>query len=83
MGDRPATIGTAHFGMHYWMFDVDMDCEQAFDDGQGHRWFELKAFMVTQLMTAVAPTPGWERDVNQTSNPMPPLCRTTTWVCVG
>ena len=41
------------FGMHYWMFDVDMDCEQAFDDGQGHKWFELKAFMVTQLMTAV------------------------------
>ena len=59
------------FGMHYWMFDVDMDCEQAFDDGQGHKWFELKAFMVTQLMTAVAPTPGWEGDVNQTSNPMP------------
>jgi hypothetical protein len=58
--------------MHYWMFDVDMDCEQAFDDGQGHKWFELKAFMVTQLMTAVAPTPGWEGDVNQTSNPMPP-----------
>jgi hypothetical protein len=58
--------------MHYWMFDVDMDCEQAFDDGQGHKWFELKAFMVTQLMTAVAPTPGWEGDVNQTSNPKPP-----------
>jgi outer membrane protein assembly factor BamB len=60
------------FGMHYWMLDVDMDCEQAFDDGHGHRWFELKAFMVTQLMTAVAPSPGWEADITQTSNPMPP-----------
>ena len=59
------------FGMHYWMLDVDMDCEQAFDDGQGHKWFELKAFMVTELMTAVAPTPGWEGDVSQTSNPTP------------
>jgi len=40
------------FGMHYWMLDVDMDCEQATDDRQGRRWFELKAFMVTHLMTA-------------------------------
>jgi hypothetical protein len=60
------------FGMHYWMLDVDMDCEQGFDDEQGHRWFELKAFMVTMLMTAVAPSPGWEGDIAQTSNPMPP-----------
>jgi outer membrane protein assembly factor BamB len=60
------------FGMHYWMLDADMDCEQAFSDAQGRRWFELKAFMVTHLMTAVAPTPGWEADVAQTSNPMPP-----------
>jgi hypothetical protein len=52
------------FGMHYWMLDVDMDCEQAFDDGQGRRWFELKAVMT--------PTPGWEGDVTQTSTPMPP-----------
>lgn len=52
------------FGMHYWMLDVDMDCEQAFDDGMGNRWFELKAF--------IAPSPGWEHDVAQTSNPMPP-----------
>ena len=58
--------------MNYWMLDVDMDCEQAFDDGQGHRWFELKAFMVTSLMTAVAPGPGWEGDVAQTGNPPPP-----------
>jgi hypothetical protein len=41
-----------------------MDCEQAFDDGHGRRWFELKAFMT--------PTPGWEGNVSQTSNPMPP-----------
>jgi hypothetical protein len=54
------------------MLDVDMDCEQAFDDGQGHRWFELKAFIVTPLLTAVAPTPGWEGDITQTSNPVPP-----------
>ena len=60
------------FGMHYWMLDVDMDCEQAFDDGQGRRWFELKAYMVTMLMTAVAPSPGWEGDVAQTGSPAPP-----------
>src|ERR1700730_8539975 len=60
------------FGPDYWMLDVDTDCEQAFDDGQGHRWFELKAFIVTPLLTAVAPTPGWEGDITQTSNPMPP-----------
>ena len=60
------------FGMHYWMLDVDMDCEQAFDDGQGRRWFELETFMITRLMTGVAPTPGWEGDIAQTSNPMPP-----------
>ena len=52
------------FGPHYWMLDVDMDCEQAFDDGQGRRWFELKAF--------IAQTPGCEGDVAQTSNPTPP-----------
>src|SRR5262249_13526078 len=52
------------FGMHYWMLDVDMDCEQAFDDGAGHKWFELKAF--------IAPVPGWEKDISQTSNPSPP-----------
>jgi hypothetical protein len=60
------------FGMNYWMLDVDMDCEQAFDDGHGGRWFELKAFMVTRLMTGVAPTPGWEGDIAQVSDPMPP-----------
>lgn len=54
------------------MLDVDMDCEQAFDDGQGRRWFELKAFMVTHLLTAVAPTPGWEGDIAQTGDPIPP-----------
>lgn len=53
-----------NFGMHYWMLDVDMDCEQAFDDGQGRRWFELKAY--------IAPSPGWESDIAQTSTPAPP-----------
>jgi hypothetical protein len=61
-----------NFGMHYWMLDIDMDCEQAFVDGQGHSWFELKAFVVTQLMTAVAPSPGWEGNITQTSDPIPP-----------
>jgi hypothetical protein len=53
-----------NFGMHYWMLDVDMDCEQAFDDGAGHKWFELKAF--------IAPAPGWERDIAQSGSPPPP-----------
>ena len=53
-----------HFGLHYWMLDVDMDCEQAFDDGLGHRWFELKAF--------IAPSPGWEGNIAQNSTPAPP-----------
>jgi hypothetical protein len=56
--------GENTFGKHYWMLDVDMDCEQAFADGSGRRWFELKAF--------VAQTPGWESDIAQTSTPMPP-----------
>ncbi len=60
------------FGMHYWMLDVDMDCEQTFADSQGRRWFEMKAFMITNLMTQVAPSPGWEADVSQTSDPPPP-----------
>jgi outer membrane protein assembly factor BamB len=60
------------FGPDYWMLDVDMDCEQAFEDGQGRRWFELKSFIVTPLVTGVAPSPGWEGDVTQTSDPMPP-----------
>ena len=60
------------FGMHYWMLDVDMDCEQTTGDAQGRQWFELKAFMVTQMMTAPAPMPGWEGDVAQTSSPAPP-----------
>ena len=60
------------FGSHYWMLDVDMDCEQTVADTQGRRWFEVKAFMITNLMTQVAPSPGWEADVSQTGNPAPP-----------
>jgi len=52
------------FGSNYWMLDVDMDCEQAFDDGHGNKWFELKAL--------IAPRPGPEADVAQTSDPTPP-----------
>jgi outer membrane protein assembly factor BamB len=52
------------FGKHYWMLDVDMDCEQAFADAAGRRWFELKAF--------IAQTPGWEGDIAQTGTPAPP-----------
>jgi hypothetical protein len=64
-----ATSGTGiadenTFGMHYWMLDVDMDCEQAFDDGHGNQWFELQAL--------IAPRPGPEDAVAQKSNPMPP-----------
>jgi hypothetical protein len=46
------------------LLDVDMDCEQAFDDGHEQKWFELKA--------VIAPLPGWEGDVAQNSTPMPP-----------
>ena len=49
-----------------------MDCEQAVADSQGRRWFEVKAFMITSLMTQVAPSPGWEADITQSSNPAPP-----------
>jgi hypothetical protein len=52
------------FGMHYWMLDVDMDCEQAFADAAGRRWFEVKGF--------IAPTVGWEGTITQMSNPTPP-----------
>jgi len=52
------------FGPNYWMLDLDMDCEQAFDDGHGQKWFELKA--------VIAPLPGWEGDIAQSSTPMPP-----------
>jgi hypothetical protein len=57
-----------NFGKHYWMLDVDMDCEQAFDDGQGHRWFEFKTF--------VAKTPGWEDNIAQNSTPPAPYSST-------
>jgi outer membrane protein assembly factor BamB len=60
------------FGMHYWMLDVDMDCEQDFDDGQGRKWFELKGFIVSRLTNGVSPTPGWEGDIHQAGNPGPP-----------
>jgi outer membrane protein assembly factor BamB len=56
------------FGPHYWMLDIDMDCEQAIDDGHGQKWFELKA--------VIAALPGWEGDIAQNSSPMPPYAST-------
>lgn len=64
------------FGAHYWMLDVDMDCEQAFEDAEGRRWFELKAIMLRHLMAGVAPDPGWEDAIAQVSDPMPPYSST-------
>jgi hypothetical protein len=52
------------FGPNYWMLDVDMDCEQAFDDGHGNRWFELQA--------RITPRPGPEGSITQVSTPAPP-----------
>ena len=45
------------FGANYWMLDVDMDCEQAFDDGKGNKWFELQAL--------IAPRPGPESSTGE------------------
>ena len=56
------------FGANYWMLDVDMDCEQAFDDGNGNRWFELQAL--------IAPRPGPEGNIAQVSTPAPPYTST-------
>lgn len=56
------------FGRNYWILDVDMDCEQAFTDSAGRKWFELQAL--------IAPRPGPEGPVTQTSTPMPPFAST-------
>ncbi|XP_069188090.1 alpha-amylase [Procambarus clarkii] len=44
------------FGEHYWMIDMEMDCDQT-ENG----WFELKAFLSNDGA-------GWETDVNQVSS---------------
>ena len=51
----------AGLGDHYWMLDVDMDCETAVNIG-GTSWFELKSF-ITNVQN------GWEPDVNQVDRP--------------
>jgi hypothetical protein len=44
------------YGQHYWMVDVDMDCEKTVSG-----WFEVKSF--------ISNGPGWEPDVAQTGTP--------------
>jgi len=51
----------AALGDHYWMLDVDMDCETAMSIG-GTAWFELKSF-ITNVPN------GWEPDINQADRP--------------
>jgi hypothetical protein len=51
----------AGLGDHYWMLDVDMDCESAVNIG-GTSWFEVKSFVTN--------TPNnWEPDINQADRP--------------
>ncbi|MBW2737151.1 MAG: hypothetical protein JRH20_32625 [Deltaproteobacteria bacterium] len=44
------------YGPHYWVFDVDMDC-----DNTVNGFFELKSF--------ISNGPGWEADVSQPGTP--------------
>jgi len=44
------------WGAHYWIMDVDMDCEAT-----ANGWFELKTF--------ISNGPGWENDVSQPGAP--------------
>ncbi|RJE73570.1 alpha-amylase [Pseudoalteromonas sp. MSK9-3] len=46
------------FGAHYWMLDVQLDCEQAVNG-----WFEVKAFIKNGQ--------GWENDITQAQAPYP------------
>jgi alpha-amylase len=47
-----------HWGQHYWMLDVQMDCSKTVDG-----WFELKAY--------VKNGEGWENDIQQANAPYP------------
>lgn len=49
-----------HWGPHYWMLDVDMDCARTVDG-----WFELKSFVVTNGAER------WEDNVDQDSAGQP------------
>jgi outer membrane protein assembly factor BamB len=51
----------AGLGDHYWMLDVDMDCETAVNLG-GTAWFEVKSFITNAAN-------GWEADVQQADRP--------------
>jgi hypothetical protein len=53
----------AGLGDHYWMMDVDMDCQSALNI-DGTFWFEVKSY-VTNVPG------GWEPDVNQPDRPYP------------
>ena len=45
-----------HWGRHYWMLDVEMDCSKTADG-----WFEVKSF--------ISNGPGWEPDLAQPGAP--------------
>ncbi len=51
----------AGLGDHYWMLDVDMDCETAANIN-GTSWFEVKSF-ISNIEN------GWEPDVHQADQP--------------
>lgn len=51
----------AGLGDHYWMLDVDMDCETALEI-DGTFWFEVKSYITNM-------PGGWEPDVNQADRP--------------
>lgn len=51
-GEEPLNI----WGQHYWMLDVNMDCNRT-----ANGWFELKAFVKNGQ--------GWENDITQSGTP--------------
>jgi alpha-amylase len=51
-GEEPLNL----WGAHYWMLDVEMDCNRT-----ANGWFELKTY--------ISNGPGWEADVSQPGAP--------------
>ena len=45
-----------HWGQHYWMLDVEMDCTRSAEG-----WFEVKSF--------ISNGPGWEPNLSQPGSP--------------
>ena len=45
-----------HWGQHYWMLDVEMDCSKSVNG-----WFEVKSF--------ISGGPGWEPNLAQAGAP--------------